>query len=88
MFMHTCMNMHAHTLPWATRMETTQGGWQDKTNRSEGHRGQHVTVWEAGVQGRLPGGASALTLEEWGPGSLGVKIMKNFWVDRRTRGGF
>ena len=32
--------------PWATRMETTQGGWQEKTNRSEGHRGQHVTVWD------------------------------------------
>lgn len=86
--MHTCMNMHAHTLPWANRMERTQGHRQEKTNGSERHRGQHVTVWEVGVQGRLPGGASALMLEEWGLGSLwGVKIMKNFRVEGRTQGG-
>lgn len=70
LFMHTRMNIHARTLPWANRMERTQGRHQEKTNGSQGNRWQHVTVWEVGVQGRLPGGASALTLEEWGPGSL------------------
>lgn len=87
---HTRMNMHARTLPWANRMERTQGRHQGKRQTEVEGTGGNMSL--CGRWGTGKASWRSIQHSHWkrvgSRGVCGVKIMKNFRVDRRTQGGF